>query len=68
MVTCRLITHTCEHGGHVNITSIDYVQAVDPSSTLSGGSILGDKTRMPELSTHPDAYVRPSPSSGSLGT
>lgn len=43
------------------------VLAVDPSSTISGGSILGDKTRMPELSAHPDAFVRPSPSGGSLG-
>jgi len=43
------------------------VLAVDPSSTLSGGSILGDKTRMEKLSTHPDAFIRPSPSGGSLG-
>jgi LAO/AO transport system kinase len=43
------------------------VLAVDPSSTVSGGSILGDKTRMEHLSVHPDAYIRPSPSSGSLG-
>jgi len=43
------------------------VLAVDPSSTVSGGSILGDKTRMPELSRHPDAYVRPSPGGGELG-
>ncbi|EDQ85661.1 uncharacterized protein MONBRDRAFT_29095 [Monosiga brevicollis MX1] len=43
------------------------VLTVDPSSTITGGSILGDKTRMPVLSAHPDAYVRPSPSSGSLG-
>jgi LAO/AO transport system kinase len=43
------------------------VLAVDPSSTRSGGSILGDKTRMEKLSTHPDAFIRPSPSGGSLG-
>ncbi len=43
------------------------VLAVDPSSKRSGGSILGDKTRMPELSNHPRAFVRPSPSSCSLG-
>ena len=43
------------------------VLAVDPSSSLSGGSILGDKTRMEHLSVHPQAYIRPSPSSGTLG-
>jgi LAO/AO transport system kinase len=43
------------------------VLAVDPSSTRSGGSILGDKTRMARLSSAPDAFVRPSPSSGTLG-
>ncbi len=43
------------------------VLAVDPSSTVSGGSILGDKTRMERLSTHPAAYIRPSPASGTLG-
>ncbi len=43
------------------------VLAVDPSSELSGGSILGDKTRMEELSRHEEAFIRPSPSSGSLG-
>jgi len=43
------------------------VLAVDPSSERSGGSILGDKTRMEELSRHPQAFVRPSPSGGSLG-
>jgi LAO/AO transport system kinase len=43
------------------------VLAVDPSSTISHGSILGDKTRMPMLSREPQAYVRPSPSSGTLG-
>ena len=43
------------------------VLAVDPSSTVSGGSILGDKTRMERLSMDPRAYIRPSPSSGTLG-
>lgn len=43
------------------------VLAVDPSSALTGGSILGDKTRMPELSINPNAYVRPSPSRGESG-
>ena len=43
------------------------VLAVDPSSSVSGGSILGDKTRMEHLSVHPAAYIRPSPSSGTLG-
>ena len=43
------------------------VLAIDPSSTLSGGSILGDKTRMERLSAHPGAFIRPSPSSGTLG-
>jgi LAO/AO transport system kinase len=43
------------------------VLAVDPSSTVSGGAILGDKTRMERLSVHERAYIRPSPSSGTLG-
>jgi len=43
------------------------VLAVDPSSARSGGSILGDKTRMPQLSASPAAFIRPSPSGGSLG-
>lgn len=43
------------------------VLAVDPSSSLSGGSILGDKTRMEHLSAQPAAFIRPSPSSGTLG-
>ncbi|QCK86567.1 methylmalonyl Co-A mutase-associated GTPase MeaB [Phreatobacter aquaticus] len=43
------------------------VLAVDPSSSRTGGSILGDKTRMAQLSVDPNAYVRPSPSSGTLG-
>ena len=43
------------------------VLAIDPSSQRSGGSILGDKTRMNELAVDPNAYIRPSPSSGALG-
>ena len=43
------------------------VLAVDPTSEVSGGSILGDKTRMEQLSRHPNAYIRPSPSGLALG-
>lgn len=43
------------------------VLAVDPSSTRTGGSILGDKTRMQHLATDPAAFIRPSPSAGTLG-
>ncbi len=43
------------------------VLAVDPSSTVTGGSILGDKTRMDTLARNPAAFIRPSPSGGSLG-
>ncbi len=43
------------------------VLAVDPSSTRTGGSILGDKTRMARLAADPNAFIRPSPSSGTLG-
>ncbi len=43
------------------------VLAIDPSSAKTGGSILGDKTRMARLSREPKAFIRPSPSSGSLG-
>lgn len=43
------------------------VLAVDPSSSRTGGSILGDKTRMPKLASDPLAYIRPSPSGGNLG-
>ncbi len=50
-----------EHGHRVAVL------AVDPSSSVSGGSILGDKTRMEKLSVHDKAYIRPSPSSGTLG-
>ncbi len=54
----------------VNLTGEGHrvaVLAVDPSSTRSGGSILGDKTRMSRLSVDRNAYVRPSPSAGTLG-
>jgi len=54
-------THLTNHGHRVAVL------AVDPSSVRSGGSILGDKTRMEELSRRPEAYIRPSPSSGTLG-
>ena len=53
--------HLIEQGHRVAVL------AVDPSSTRTGGSILGDKTRMPNLAVHPDAYIRPSPTSGTLG-
>ena len=43
------------------------VLAIDPSSRISGGSILGDKTRMPELSRHASAFIRPSPAGETLG-
>jgi len=43
------------------------VLAVDPSSTVTRGSILGDKTRMEELSRRPEAFIRPSPTTGTLG-
>jgi len=43
------------------------VLAIDPSSTITGGSILGDKTRMSELSQNENAFIRPSPTAGSLG-
>jgi len=55
-------------GNHV--TSLSHkiaVLAVDPSSEISKGSILGDKTRMETLSVNPKAFIRPSPSAGSLG-
>lgn len=43
------------------------VLAIDPSSSVNGGSILGDKTRMEQLSRHPRSFIRPSPSGGKLG-
>jgi LAO/AO transport system kinase len=53
--------HLVEEGHRVAVL------AVDPSSSVSGGSVLGDKTRMEELARHPQAFIRPSPSSGALG-
>jgi LAO/AO transport system kinase len=53
--------HLVERGHRVAVL------AVDPSSSVSGGSILGDKTRMERLSVHERAYIRPSPASGTLG-
>ena len=53
--------HLIEQGHRVAVLTID------PSSSVSGGSILGDKTRMEKLSVHERAYIRPSPSSGNLG-
>ncbi len=53
-----------------NLTSAGHqvaVLAIDPTSSRTGGSILGDKTRMDKLATDPNAYVRPSPTSGVLG-
>lgn len=50
-----------EHGHRVAVL------AVDPSSSRTGGSILGDRTRMADLSNRPEAFVRPAPSSGHLG-
>lgn len=54
-------TYLCSIGHHVAVL------AVDPSSNVSGGSILGDKTRMEQLARNPHAYIRPSPSEGKLG-
>jgi LAO/AO transport system kinase len=54
-------THLVAHDHRVAVL------AVDPSSTRSGGSILGDKTRMEQLTRSPDAFVRPSPTGGTLG-
>ncbi len=53
--------HLIEHGKRVAVL------AVDPSSPLAGGSILGDKTRMEELSRREEAFIRPSPTEGALG-
>lgn len=54
-------TTLCDRGHHVAVV------AVDPSSVMSGGSILGDKTRMTKLARHENAFVRPASSSGALG-
>ncbi len=53
--------HLIERGHRVGVL------AVDPSSVRTGGSVLGDKTRMSRLAVSPDAYIRPSPSAGTLG-
>ena len=53
--------HVLKKGGKLAVL------AIDPSSERTRGSILGDKTRMEKLSTHPGAFIRPSPSAGSLG-
>ena len=53
--------HVLKNGGKLAVL------AIDPSSERSKGSILGDKTRMEKLSVHPKAFIRPSPSAGSLG-
>ena len=53
--------HVLRQGGKLAVL------AIDPSSERSKGSILGDKTRMEKLSVHPNAFIRPSPSAGSLG-
>lgn len=53
--------HVLKRGGKLAVL------AIDPSSERSKGSILGDKTRMEKLSVHPNAFIRPSPSAGSLG-
>ncbi|MCQ2342561.1 MAG: methylmalonyl Co-A mutase-associated GTPase MeaB [Paludibacteraceae bacterium] len=54
-------TELCQQGKHLAVL------AIDPSSERSKGSILGDKTRMNELSVQANAFIRPSPSAGSLG-
>lgn len=54
-------TWLCEQGRSLAVL------AVDPSSQLTRGSVLGDKTRMEKLSRHPNAFIRPSPSGGTLG-
>lgn len=54
-------SHLTSHGHRVAVT------AVDPTSSRTGGSILGDKTRMERLSADPNAFIRPSPSGGVLG-
>ncbi|MFN3380001.1 MAG: GTP-binding protein, partial [Runella zeae] len=53
--------HLTQHGKKLAVL------AIDPTSQLTKGSIMGDKTRMEELAHDPMAYIRPSPSSGSLG-
>ncbi|MCX7908179.1 MAG: methylmalonyl Co-A mutase-associated GTPase MeaB [Ignavibacteria bacterium] len=57
----KLGLYLCDKGNKVAVL------AVDPTSVVSKGSILGDKTRMEQLSKHPNAFIRPSPSGGALG-
>ena len=57
----KLWTYACDAGHKVAVL------AIDPSSSITGGSILGDKTRMEELARHPNAFIRPSPTAGTLG-
>ncbi|CAH2716342.1 putative GTPase [Neobacillus rhizosphaerae] len=54
-------SYLCDHGHRVAVL------AIDPSSSISGGSILGDKTRMEQLARNPRAFIRPSPTAGKLG-
>ncbi|WP_312471871.1 methylmalonyl Co-A mutase-associated GTPase MeaB [Neobacillus sp.] len=54
-------SYLCDHGHRVAVL------AIDPSSSISGGSILGDKTRMEKLARNPRAFIRPSPTAGKLG-
>ena len=54
-------THLTKEGNRIGVL------AVDPSSVRTGGSVLGDKTRMARLATDPNAFIRPSPSAGTLG-
>ncbi|HVS65932.1 MAG TPA: methylmalonyl Co-A mutase-associated GTPase MeaB [Thermoanaerobaculia bacterium] len=55
-------------GGHLTASGLRVaVLAIDPSSRKTGGSILGDKTRMTRLATDPEAFIRPSPTGGTLG-
>ncbi len=54
-------TRLCARGHRVAVT------AVDPTSSVTGGSVLGDKTRMEKLAADPHAFIRPSPSGGTLG-
>ena len=61
---------TCIEALGLHLTALGHtvaVLAVDPSSTRTGGSILGDKTRMEKLAADSQAFIRPSPSSGTLG-
>ncbi len=57
----RIGNHVIDEGHRVAVL------AVDPTSTISGGSILGDKTRMPELAVREEAFIRPSPTGTTLG-